>query len=38
MADTPIYVAVITASAAILGAAVSAAGIAYQNARRAARD
>ena len=38
MADTPIYVAVITASAAILGAAVSAASIAYQNARQAERD
>jgi hypothetical protein len=38
MADTPIYVAVITASAAILGAAVSAFSIAFQNARNAERD
>jgi hypothetical protein len=38
MANTSIYVAVITASAAILGAAVSAASIAYQNARQAERD
>lgn len=38
MADGSIYVAVISASAAILGAAVSAVSIAYQNARQAERD
>jgi hypothetical protein len=38
MADGSIYVAVISASAAILGAAVSAVSIAYQNARQADRD
>jgi hypothetical protein len=38
MADGSIYVAVIAASAAILGAAVSAVSVAHQNARQAARD
>jgi transaldolase len=38
MADGSIYVAIISASAAILGAAVSAVSIAYQNARQAERD
>jgi hypothetical protein len=38
MSDGSIYVAVISASAAILGAAVSAVSIAYQNARQAGRD
>jgi hypothetical protein len=38
MADGSIYVAVISASAAILGAAVSAVSVTYQNARQAERD
>ena len=38
MADVSIYVAVISASAAILGAAVSPLSTAYQNARTAGRD
>jgi hypothetical protein len=38
MADASIYVAVISASAATLGAAVSAVSITYQNARQAERD
>jgi len=38
MADVSIYVAVISACAAILGAAVSAVGVTYQNAREAERD
>jgi hypothetical protein len=38
MADGSIYVAVISASAAILAAAVSAVSVAHQNARQAERD
>jgi hypothetical protein len=38
MADASIYVAAISASAAILGAALSAVSITYQNARQAERD
>jgi hypothetical protein len=38
MADVPVYVAVITASSALLGAAISPVSTALQNARQAKRD